>query len=132
MYFFSQSRKSDILGLSDTIGSDGLPSTTLSYANGAGYVNNFNEAGDARVDISQDDLTNFEYLYPATLPASMETHAADDVPVFAGGSYHEIFSGAYEQNALPYLMAYAAKIGPYEDKKERNFKATTARNPHRG
>lgn len=121
--FYFQARKSDILGLSDTLGSDGLPTTTLSYSTGPGYVNNFNTVGDARIDISQHDLTNSEYLYPATLPASIETHAADDVPVYAGGAHHEIFSGAYEQNALPYLMAYAAKIGPYEDKKQRNFQS---------
>lgn len=48
------------------------------------------------------------------LPAQYETHAADDVPIYASGPHNQIFSGAYEQNALPYLMAYAAKIGPYK------------------
>lgn len=116
--------------MSDTLGSDKLPTTTLSYSTGPGYVNNFNAVGDARIDISNLDLTSFETLYPALLPASIETHAADDVPVYAGGAHHEIFSGAYEQNALPYLMAYAAKIGPYEDKRQRNFQ--TARFGTRG
>lgn len=107
-------RKSDILGLSDTLGKDGLPLTTLSYSMGKGYVNTFNAVGDKRVDISGRDLTDFEFEYQSTLNADLETHAGDDVPVYAGGPYHEIFAGAYEQNALPYLMAYAAKIGPYK------------------
>lgn len=41
-----------------------------------------------------------------------ETHAGDDVAVFATGPHHHMFTGLYEQSQIPMLMAYAACIGP--------------------
>lgn len=41
-----------------------------------------------------------------------ETHAGDDVAVFATGPYHHMFSGLYEQSQIAMIMAYAACIGP--------------------
>lgn len=115
-------RRNDILGLTGGVEWDPVVQTTLGYAIGNGFKNTF--SGDKYEPVnfaSNPSLGDFDFEYPAMMPSAYETHAADDVPVYAGGPHHEIFSGAYEQNALPYLMAYAAKIGPYENKKERSF-----------
>lgn len=40
-----------------------------------------------------------------------ETHAGDDVGVFASGPWANLFTGVLEQNVIPHFMAYAACIG---------------------
>jgi alkaline phosphatase len=40
-----------------------------------------------------------------------ETHAADDVVVFAIGPWSHLFTGAYEQNVIPHFAAFASCIG---------------------
>lgn len=39
-----------------------------------------------------------------------ETHGGDDVMVFARGPWAHLFTGNYEQNAIPVAMAKAAGI----------------------
>lgn len=79
-----------------------------------GAKNNLMPNDNTRLDLTNHNLRDPNYQYPAMVPAEYETHAADDIPVYAVGPHHEKFSGAYEQNAIPYLMAYAARIGPYK------------------
>lgn len=52
------------------------------------------------------------YLYPATIPVISETHGGEDVAVFANGPFGHLFTGAYEQNVIPHIMAYAGCLGP--------------------
>lgn len=106
-------RGNDILGLSGSKGSDNLPYTTLSYANGPGYVNTYN-AG-VRSDVSGLDFTDPTLSYMAMVPRDSETHGGDDVGVYASGPWSHLFVGSYEQNNIPVAMAYAAKIGPYAE-----------------
>lgn len=109
-----QMRGSNILGLSGDSGTDGIPYTSISYANGPGFDNTYKETGGGRRDITNDDFTDADYLYPATVPLDSETHGGDDVGIFASGPHSHLFDGNFEQNNIPYLMAYAAGIGPYE------------------
>lgn len=51
------------------------------------------------------------YVYPSNAPLSSETHGGDDVGVFALGPWSHLFTGVYEQNVIPHLMAYASCIG---------------------
>lgn len=44
------------------------------------------------------------------VPLDSETHGGDDVGVFALGPWQQLFTGVYEQNTIPYIMAYAACI----------------------
>lgn len=46
------------------------------------------------------------------VPLELETHGGDDVGVFAWGPQNEMFTGVYEQNQIPHLMAYAGCFGP--------------------
>lgn len=51
------------------------------------------------------------YVYPSNAPLKSETHGGDDVGVFALGPWSHLFTGVYEQNIIPHVMAYASCIG---------------------
>ena len=51
------------------------------------------------------------YQYPGLFPASSETHGGDDVGVFAIGPWAHLFTGVYEQNLIPHMLAYASCLG---------------------
>lgn len=102
-------RGNDILGLYGK-GKDGLPYSTLSYANGQGYHNETSPG--VRYDLSKDDTDAINYTFPALVPKHVETHGGDDVAVYARGPWSHLFSGNYEQNYIPIAEAYAAGIGP--------------------
>ena len=98
-------RNNPILGIAGT-GDDKKPYTTLTYANGPG----------AKLDAVRDDLTNvdttdIDYLQQALVPiAESETHAGDDVAVFAGGPWAHLFHGVIEQNLIYHVAAQAMQI----------------------
>ncbi|KOB75782.1 Alkaline phosphatase, partial [Operophtera brumata] len=126
------SRGNDILSTVDTAkGMDGLPYTTISYANGKAS----SIVAGGRVDLSRATTTTYSYLiifkgiliycifyipgdlgysYPSLVPIDSETHGGEDVAVYAIGPYQHLFTASYEQNVLPHLMAYAMCLG--EDK----------------
>ena len=80
---------------------NGLPYTTLMYANGPGY------AGPGRPDLSQVDTTDPNYLQEAMVPKGSETHGGDDVGVWARGPGSDAVRGSIEQNAIFHLMLQA-------------------------
>lgn len=51
-----------------------------------------------------------DYRYPSLVDMDSETHGGDDVMVFARGPWAHLFTGNYEQNAIPVAMARAAGI----------------------
>lgn len=118
-----KARGNDILGLSGRVGSDGLPYTTLSYANGISYYKTF--SGGGRQDISALDFTDPDLEYMSMVPRDGETHGGDDVGVYASGPWSHLFIGNYEQSNIPIAMAFAARIGPYSDK-DSNEKCSSA------
>lgn len=110
----SQKRGQDILGIADISERDGLPYTTLSYANGPGYADTYKSDNLAeRIDITNVDFTQMNQRYLATAPLSSEAHGGEDVSVYTSGPLSHIFVGNYEQSTLPHLMAYASGIGEY-------------------
>lgn len=106
-------RHDDILGLNHEKGEDNLPYLTLSYANGPSFYNTYNNETGKRFDLSEVDIKGLEYMYSSTVPLNASAHAGDDVGIYASGPWSHIFVGNYEQNNIPILMAYAAKIGIY-------------------
>lgn len=117
-------RGADILGLNSKKGLDNLPYTTLSYANGRGYYQTYNENG-SRTDLSQFDWTNPKQRYPATIPLKDETHGGEDVGIYASGPESYLFVGNYEQSYIPLLMAHAAQIGPFATDNKCSSGSTT-------
>ncbi len=81
---------------------DGKPFTTLSYANGPGHV-----AGNIRPDLAQTATGDKNYLQEATVPLKSETHAGEDVPIFAGGPRAALFHGVQEQHYIYHAMVEA-------------------------
>ncbi|XP_055844033.1 alkaline phosphatase-like [Episyrphus balteatus] len=101
----------NILGLSTEMSDvDGLPYTTLSYANGPSYYQHINDK-KTRLDLTNVGVLDKDFKYASTFPSVDETHGGGDVAIFANGPWAHLFSGVVEQNILPHIMAYAACIG---------------------
>lgn len=108
-----------------------LPYTTLSYANGPGYTGasadqpegahrfghrpcrrmgrecSYEGIEQGRPDLRGVDTTDPSFLQEATVPLSTETHAGEDVPVYAGGPRAALFHGVREQSYLYHAMVEA-------------------------
>jgi alkaline phosphatase len=84
--------------------SNGLPYTTLGYANGPGFRK------DGRVDLTTVDTAHPDFLQEATIPLGSETHAAEDVAIFASGPKSHLFHGIQEQSYIYQVMASALKF----------------------
>ncbi len=85
-------------------GTDGLPYTTLSYANGPG-------AGSGpRRDPAGSDTTALDYLQPALVPLPSASHGGEDVAVRASGPWAHLLQGTIEQNLIYHVMAYALTL----------------------
>ena len=100
----------------------GKPFTTLSYANGFGhcdeYDNNPTEGfkpcakgleTDFVVD-GEDSPTHANFQQHAGVPLFMETHGADDVPIYAKGPWSHLLNGVVEQNVIFHVMKHAAGL----------------------
>ncbi len=96
-----------------TKASDGAPYTTLSYANGLGY--HVGVAGDdvfatpvqigRFADMTSVDTTDPNFHQEATVPlAGSETHAGEDVAIYARGPGAYLFQGVLEQNVIFHVM----------------------------
>ncbi|KAL0275007.1 UNVERIFIED_CONTAM: hypothetical protein PYX00_002999 [Menopon gallinae] len=101
-------RGNDILGLAGEA-PDGLPYSTLSYANGPGSIRP--DGSNRRQNLRQFNLYDKSFKYPSMVPLPIETHGGDDVVVYARGPWSHLFSGAYEQNFIPHAVGYAACLG---------------------
>ncbi|MEQ1544759.1 alkaline phosphatase [Methyloglobulus sp.] len=96
-----------------TKASDGAPYTTLSYANGLGF--HVGVAGDdvyatpvqigRFADMTNVDTTDANFHQEATVPlAGSETHAGEDVAIYARGPGAHLFQGVLEQNVIFHVM----------------------------
>lgn len=100
-----------------TLALDGLPYTTVSYANGLGFAT-LPVGGDTRyvlpytsgraLDASLADAVKGQGFHQeALVPLSSETHAGEDVAIYAGGPKSHLFQGTMEQNAIYHVMRTA-------------------------
>lgn len=95
-------RGNDILGLvvppegegdgSPTLAQDGKPYTTLGYGNGPGSIANMAERPHPETGISATQQ--------ATIPTGSETHAGEDVALYAQGPGADKARGVIEQNVI--------------------------------
>lgn len=98
-------RGNPILGIAG-VADDGLPYTTLGYANGPGA-----KLGEPRADLTGTDTADLDFLQPALVPlGESETHGGDDVAIFAAGPWAHLFHGVVEQNLIYHVMAYASQL----------------------
>ena len=98
---------------------DGQPYTTLSYANGRGaqfFEGNPDADASYAAPIAtgrtalQIDPNDIGYHQEALVPLQAETHAGEDVAVYAIGPGAEWVSGTHEQNYLFHVMEAAAQL----------------------
>lgn len=120
-------RGNPILGKTVSVGSDtpalaadGLPYTTLTYSNGLGFRDlgaetdsDASYAGapfSGRVDLSSIDTEAPGFHQEALVPLSSETHAGEDVAIFAKGPGANLVTGTNEQSIIYHVMDYAADL----------------------
>ncbi|TKB50668.1 alkaline phosphatase [Ferrimonas sediminicola] len=99
---------------------DGLPYTTLGYTNGRGFQDlggetdadtSYGQPNNAgRHDLTEVDTTAPGYHQEALVPLSSETHAAEDVGVYARGPGAQLVTGTNEQSYLFHVMEHAADL----------------------
>ena len=68
---------------------DGLPLSTLTYADGPGYHTSYEVSGGSvvRHNLTGENYTLFDYVKPAGAPKDSSTHSGEDVAVFAKGGF---------------------------------------------
>ena len=93
---------------------DGKPYTTLSYANGETGCPP-GEEYCARADLTSVDTTDKDFHQQALVFQGSETHAGEDVPVYASGPGAELVRGTIEQNEIFHVMGRASGLLTYED-----------------
>lgn len=115
----------------------GLPYTTIGYANGPGYTgasdkqpegaktyphipSSYSGITRGRPDLNAIDTTQPNFLQEATVPLSSETHAGEDVAIYAGGPGAQWFRGVQEQNYIYHVMAEALKLNKKNVRRGRN------------
>lgn len=84
----------------------GLPYTTLGYANGPGWRDAV-ATGQKRPDLNAVDTGALGYLQEAAVPLSSETHAGEDVAIYASGPKAHLVHGSMEQNWIYHVMKEA-------------------------
>ena len=89
---------------------DGKPYTAVGYLNGAGSI--LTEQADGsyfgtRPTITAEQALDPDYLQQAMMPRSSETHAPDDVAIYAGGPWAHLFDGTVEQSYIYHVMHHA-------------------------
>lgn len=98
-------RGNPILGIAGTADDD-KPYTTLGYQNGPGA-----RVDEPRADLTDVDTTDPDFLQQALVPlGESETHAGDDVAIFAQGPWAHLFQGVVEQNLIYHVMTHATDL----------------------
>lgn len=101
----------------------GLPYTTLSYANGPGYVGASSQqkegikkfphmasdvkSASGRPDLREVDTEDADYMQEATIPLRSESHSGEDVGIWARGPGASAVRGTVEQNVIFHYMTQA-------------------------
>lgn len=104
-----------------SLASDKKPYTTLSYANGPGYFNEpydgdnpfarfMSPPSNGRQTTVDDDPQAPHYHQEAGVPLRTETHAGDDIAVYAQGPWAHLLTGVIEQNYLYHVMKHAGDL----------------------
>ena len=93
---------------------DGKPYTTLGYANGQTGCKP-GEEDCAREDLTSVDTTDKDFHQQALVFQGSETHAGEDVPVYASGPGADLIRGTIEQNEIFHVMGISSGLVDYED-----------------
>lgn len=103
------------------LAADGLPYTTLGYANGRGfqelpeantadaiYRTDINPSG--RADLTNVDSTDEGFHSETLVPLADETHGGEDVAIYAIGPGADLVRGVMEQSVIFHVMMEASQL----------------------
>jgi alkaline phosphatase len=103
-----------------SLAADGMPYTTVGYANGLGFRDlgdetdadaSYNDAAFAgRADLVGVDTTAPGYHQEAIVPLSSETHAGEDISLHAKGPGAQLAQGVVEQNVIFHIINQALEL----------------------
>ena len=103
-----------------SLAADGMPYTTVGYANGLGFRDLGDETNaDAaylegpnvgRHDLTTIDTTSAGFHQEATVPLGSETHAGEDITLHAKGPGAQLAQGVVEQNVVFHLVNQALEL----------------------
>jgi len=103
-----------------TLADDGLPYTTLGYANGRGHRHLAEEAdadkaydkpvSPGRNSLNEVDTTQPGFFQEALVPLESETHSGEDVPIYALGPGAHLISGSNEQTIIFHAINHAGGL----------------------
>ncbi len=105
-----------------TLAGDGMPYTTVGYMNGLGFRNGGSETnadsayGDGlgavtgRQDLVSIDTKTPGYHQEALVPLGSETHAGEDVGIYAKGPGAHLVTGTHEQSLIFHVMNHAGNL----------------------
>ncbi len=97
---------------------NGMPYTTVGYMNGRGFAM-LETGGDTRYntpavsgrqDLTEIDTTDQGYHQEALVPRSSETHAGEDVGIYATGPWAHLVQGTLEQNVIFHIINQATGL----------------------
>ncbi len=109
----------------------GQPYSTLSYANGPGYTGESQDAKGShpqgpktfphqpskytgitagRPDLQSTDTTDPKYMQESVVPLPQETHAGEDVAIYADGPRAYLVHGTLEQNVIAHVIMDALRL----------------------
>lgn len=107
-------------GTEATMASDGMPYTTVAYSNGLGFRDYGTEtnadasysapAVTGRVDLTNVDTQSSGFHQESLVPLGSETHAGEDVGVYAQGPGAHLLNGTTEQNLIFHVMNFAGDL----------------------
>ncbi len=106
---------------SEQLAADGMPYTTLGYTNGRGFYElpgqNTADAiygqpvnPQGRANLTQVDTTDEGFHSETGVPLGAETHAGEDVAIYATGPGSSLVNGLMEQNAIFHVMNQAGHL----------------------
>jgi len=104
---------------SPALDKDELPYTTVGYTNGLGFADlgdetnadaRYGEAADpGRMDLNGVDTESPGYHQESLVHLGSETHAAEDVAIYATGPGSHLVHGVMEQNVIYHIMRKASR-----------------------
>ena len=103
-----------------SLAADNMPYTTLGYTNGPGFRDlgdetDADESYNHAIDTGRQDLLFVDTTAPgfhqeALIPLGSETHAGEDVGIYAIGPGASLVSGTNEQSVIFHVMDFAADL----------------------
>lgn len=91
-----------------SLAEDGLPYTTLGYANG--MQEPLEVTRYRRSDLTNVDTTAPDFRPQVTVPLRSETHGGEDVAIYAIGPGSDLIRGVMEQNVIFHVMMEASQL----------------------